>query len=148
MRVWASLIAQLTKTPPAMQEIQFDTWIKKILWRRDRLSTPVSLGFPYGSAGKDSVSNVRDPSLIPELGRSHGEGKGYTLQYFGLENFVDCIIFGVVKSWTEQSNFHFHFHCEDYQHVIQRHKVSKYYFKNVTKKPPVCRVATCLQFVN
>ena len=53
-------MAQLIKTPPAMQEIQFDTWVEKILWRRDRLSSPASLGFPYGSAGKDSVSNVRD----------------------------------------------------------------------------------------
>ena len=140
-------MAQLIKTPPAMQEIQFDTWVEKILWRRDRLSSPASLGFPYGSAGKDSVSNVRDLDQIPGLGRSRGEGKGYTLQYFGLENFVDCIIFGVVKSWTGQSSFHFHFHCEDYQHVIQRHTMSKYYLKNVTRKPSVCRVATYLQFV-
>ena len=115
MGVWASLIAQLTKNPPAMQEIQFNTWVEKILWRRNRLSTPVSLGFLYGSAGKDSVSNVRDLGSIPGLGRSRGERKGYPLQHSGLENFVDYIILGVVKSWTGQSNFHFHFHCEDYQ---------------------------------
>ena len=60
MGIWASPIAQLIKNPPAMQEIQFNTWVEKILWRRNRLSTPVSLGFRYGSAGKDSVSNVRD----------------------------------------------------------------------------------------
>ena len=37
----ASLIAQLVKNPPAMQETQFDSWVGKILWRRDRLPTPV-----------------------------------------------------------------------------------------------------------
>ena len=43
---WASLVAQLVKNPPAMQETLFDSWIRKILWRRDRLPTPVFLGFP------------------------------------------------------------------------------------------------------
>ena len=49
-----------------------------------------TLGFPCGSAGKESVCNVRDLGSIPELGRSPGEGKGYPLQYPGLENFMDC----------------------------------------------------------
>ena len=35
--VWASLVAQLVKNPPAMKE----TWIGKIPWRRERLSIPV-----------------------------------------------------------------------------------------------------------
>ena len=35
---------------------------------------------------------------IPVLGRSPGEGKGYPLQYSGLENFMDCIVHGVTKS--------------------------------------------------
>ena len=42
----ASLIAQLVKNPPAMQETQFDSWVRKIYWRRDRLPTPVVLGLP------------------------------------------------------------------------------------------------------
>ena len=46
-------------------------------------------------------------SLIPGLGRSPGEGKGYTLQYSGLENSVDCIVHGVAKSQTRLSDFHF-----------------------------------------
>ena len=37
-----------------------------------------------------------------------GEGKGYPIQYSGLENFTDCIVHGVTKSWTRLSNFHFH----------------------------------------
>ena len=49
------------------------------------------LGLPCGSAGKESACNVGDLGLIPELGRSPGEGKGYPLQYSGLENFTDCI---------------------------------------------------------
>ena len=55
--------------------------------------------FPYGSAGKESVCNAGDPGSIPALGRSPGEGKGYPLQYSGLENSVDCIVLGVTKSW-------------------------------------------------
>ena len=46
-------------------------------------------GFPGGSTGKESACNVGDMGLIPELGRSHGEGKGYPLQYSGLENSMD-----------------------------------------------------------
>ena len=40
-------------------------------------------------------------------GRSPGEGKGYPLQYSGLENAMDCIVHGVSKSWTQLSDFHF-----------------------------------------
>ena len=43
---------------------------------------------------------------IPGLGRSPGEGKGYPLQYSGLENFMDCIVHGVTKSQTQLSHFH------------------------------------------
>ena len=50
-----------------------------------------------------------DLGLIPGLGRSLGEGKGYSLQYSGLENSTDSIVHGVTKSWTQLSNFHFHF---------------------------------------
>ena len=44
------------------------------------------LGFPCGSAGKESTCNAGDLGLIPGLERSPGEGKGYPLQYSGLEN--------------------------------------------------------------
>ena len=63
-------------------------------------------GFPCGSAGKESVCNAGDLGSIPGLGRSSGEGKGYPLQYSGLENSMDCIVHGVAKSWTWLSNFH------------------------------------------
>jgi len=44
------------------------------------------LGFPGGSASKESACNVGDLGSIPGLGRSPEEGKGYPLQYSGLEN--------------------------------------------------------------
>ena len=47
------------------------------------------LGLPWGSAGKESPHNVGYLGLIPGLGRSLGEGKGYPLQYSGLENSMD-----------------------------------------------------------
>ena len=51
-------------------------------------------GFPCGSDGKESACNVRDLGSIPGLRRSPGEGKGYPLQYSGLDNSMDCIIHG------------------------------------------------------
>ena len=46
-----------------------------------------------------------DLGSIPGLGRSPGEGKGYPLQYSGLENSVDCIVYGIAKGWTQLSDF-------------------------------------------
>ena len=65
-------------------------------------------GFPGGSAGKESTCSSGDLGSLPELGRSPREGKGYPLQYCGLENSMDCIVCGALKSWTRLSNFHFH----------------------------------------
>ena len=66
--------------------------------RRDRLPTPVFSGFLCGSAGKESTCNVGDLGSIPGLGRSPGEGKGYSFQYSGLENSMDCVIHVITKS--------------------------------------------------
>ena len=52
------------------------------------------------SVGKESACNAGDPGSIPGLGRSPGEGKGYLLQYSGLENSMDFIVHGVTKSQT------------------------------------------------
>jgi len=67
-------------------------------------------GLPCGSAGEESICNARDLGLIPGLGRSPGEGKGYPLQYSGLENSMDCVVRGVAKSPTQMSDFHTHTH--------------------------------------
>ena len=76
-----------------------------------RNSLLLRLGFPVGSAGKESACNVGDLGSVPGLGRSPGEGKGYPLQYSGLENSMDrgawkATVHGVAKSQTRLSNFH------------------------------------------
>ena len=56
--------------------------------------------FPGGSDDKESACNVGYLGLIPGLGRSPGEGNGYSLQYSDLENSMDCIVNRVTKSRT------------------------------------------------
>ena len=80
-------------------------WVGKISWRRNRLPTPVFLGFPCGSAGKESACNVGDLGSIHRLRRSAGEGKGYPLHYSDLQNSMDCTVHRVTKSQTQLSNF-------------------------------------------
>ena len=62
------------------------------------------MGFPGGSDGKESTCNVGYLGSIPGLGRCPGEGKSYPLQYWGLENSMDCILHGVTKSRTQLSD--------------------------------------------
>ena len=71
---------QLIKNPPAMQETPFQFLGQEDPLEKDRLPTPVFLGFPDGSVSKESACNVGGPGLIPGLGRSPGEGHGNTLQ--------------------------------------------------------------------
>ena len=49
------------------------------------------LGFPCGSAGKESACNAGDLDSMPGLGRSPGEGKGYPPQYSDLENSENTV---------------------------------------------------------
>ena len=67
------------------------------------------LGFPCSSAGKESACNAEDLGSVPGLGRSPREGKEYPLQYSGLENPMDCIVFGGHKEsdMTEQLSLSF-----------------------------------------
>ena len=76
---------QWVRSPPANAQ---EMWVQSLGWedaleRREWLPTPVFLGSPCGSAGKASACN--DLGLIPGLGRSPGEGKGYPFQYSGLD---------------------------------------------------------------
>ena len=73
------------------------------------LPTPVFSGFPCDSAGEESICNVGVLGLIPGLGRSHGERKGYPIPYSGLENSMDYIVHGVTNSPTRLRDFLVHF---------------------------------------
>ena len=64
------------------------------------------MDFPCGSAGKESVCHTGDLGSTPGLGRSPGEGNGYPLEYSGPENYMDCIVYGVSKSWSRLRQFH------------------------------------------
>ena len=95
---WASLVAQLVKNPPAMQE----TWVwslgREDLLEKEKVAAAKSLQLcPI-------LCNPIDPSPpgSPSLGFS-------PLRYSGLENSMGCIDHGVTKSRTCLSNFHFHF---------------------------------------
>ena len=50
--------------------------------------------------------NVGDLDSVPGLGRYPGEGKGFPLQYSGLENSMDCIVLGVPNCQTGLNDFH------------------------------------------
>ena len=63
--------------------------------------------FSGGSDCKASDYDAGDLGSIPGSGRSSGEGNGYPLQYSGLENSIDCIVYGVAKSRTRLSDFYF-----------------------------------------
>ena len=69
------------------------------------IPTPIFLGFPGGSAGKESTCHAGDLGSTLGLGRSPGEGKGSPLQYSGLENPRDggawwAAVYGVTQSRT------------------------------------------------
>ena len=81
---------------------------------KDRLPTPVFLGFSCGLAGKESTCNAGYLDLIPGFGRSPGEGKGYPLKYSDLENSTDCIVHGVTESdMTERLSLSFISWCSN-----------------------------------
>ena len=65
------------------------------------------MGFPGGSAGKESIYNVGDLGSIPGFESCPGEGNDYPLQYSGLENSMDCIVYGVSKSRKRLSDLLF-----------------------------------------
>ena len=73
---------------------------------------PLKQCFLDGSDSKESACNSGDPGSIPGLGKFHGEGSGNSLQYSCLENSMDrgawrATVHGVIKNWTQLSNFHF-----------------------------------------
>ena len=112
-------------------------YFKHCLWKKKLVTgTSVklkllmsSVGFPGGSAGKESTWNTEDLGSISGLGASPAEGN--LLQYSGLENSVDCIVSGVAKTqcllqktslteWKEKSEKIF------VKHISNKELASKY----------------------
>ena len=87
-------MAQLVKNLPAMHETLFNSWIGKICWRRDRLPTPVCLGFSGGSAGKESTCNSGGSGFDPWVGKKE-EVQGNLLHYSCLENPTERGAYGL-----------------------------------------------------
>ena len=88
-----------------------DSWVGKSLWRRDRLPTPVFLGFPCGSAGKESACNAGDlglRSLVWENPLQKGNAMHSSILAWRIPWTVYST--GVAKSRTGLSDFQFHFH--------------------------------------
>ena len=52
-------------------------------------SSKFERGFPGGSVVENPLANAGDVGLVPESGRSPGEGNSNSLQYFCLENPMD-----------------------------------------------------------
>ena len=103
--LWASLVALLVKNPPAMQETPVWFLGQKFPWTRDRLFTPVFLGFPGGWDCKESTCIAGDLGSILGLGRSRGGGNCNPLQYSCLEIPMDRgawwgTVHGVAESRT------------------------------------------------
>ena len=102
------------------RRLLFNSWIGKIHWRRDRLPTPVFLGFPCGSAGKESACNVGDLGSIPGLGSSAGKESACVmgdlslipgLGRFPRENTLEKVksTHSSILAWRVRQDFHFHF---------------------------------------
>ena len=88
-------------------------WLDRFAFYRWFMYNPMTISllcltyFPDNSSvDKESSCNAGDPGSILGSGRSPGEGKGYPLQYPGLENSMDYTLHGVTKSWTQLSNVH------------------------------------------
>ena len=105
----ASLIAQLVKNLPAMQDTLVQFLSQEDPLEEGQATHSSIVGLHGGSAGKESACNAGDLGLIPGLGKSPGEGKGYPLHYSGLKNSMDSIVHGLTKSRTQMSNLHFSF---------------------------------------
>ena len=105
---WQAAVYRVTKSWAKLKRLSMHT--KNIFTKSCFHRLPLWLNW--------SACNAGDLSWIPGLGRSPGEGKGYPLQYFGLENSMDYIVHGVTKSRTRLSNFYFHFLSNHFQFIF------------------------------
>ena len=103
--LWASLVAQLVKNLPAMQEAPVRFLGQEDVLEKGEAARSNILGFPGGSEGKESTCNPGALGSIPGLGRSPGGGHGYPLQYSCREKPMDrgawwATVHGAAKSQT------------------------------------------------
>ena len=97
-----------------------NSWVGKIPLRRDRPPTPVILGFPRDSEGKEPTCNAGDLGSIPGLGIS------YKVQYSCQENSMErgawqATVHGITRSWTWLRHFFKAQHSENEDHGIRFH---------------------------
>ena len=71
------------------------TFVGKIISLLYNMLSGLGMGFPCGSAVKESTCNEGDLGSISGLGTSPGEGKDYPIQYPGLENSLDTVVYGI-----------------------------------------------------
>ena len=115
------------------------TFVSKVMSLLFNMLFKFVMGFPDSSVGKESTCNAGDPGSFPGLGRSPREGKGYPLQYSGLENSMDCIGHGVAKSQTQLSDFHFPFPWKkSYDKPRQHIKKQRHYFADNSPSSQSC----------
>ena len=94
----ASLMTQLLKNYLECGRCRLDPWVGEIPWRRKWLPTPVFLGFPYGSAGKESTCNEGRP-VVQSLGWKDPLKKGKaTLSSILAWRIPWTVVHGVAKS--------------------------------------------------
>ena len=103
-----SLIAQLVKNLPVMQETLVWFLGRKICWRRDRLPTPGFLGFPMAQLVKNPpavwetwIWSLGWEDLLDKGKATHSSILAWRIPW--------TMLHGVTKSWRQLSNFHFHF---------------------------------------
>ena len=72
-------MAQLVKNPPAVRETPVRSLGQEDPLKKTRIPTPMFLGFPSGSAGKEPACSAGDLASIPVLGRPPGEGNGSSI---------------------------------------------------------------------
>ena len=132
-------------------KFSWEIWISRKNLRFN-LKDASAVGLPLWPSCKEFTCNVGDLGATSGLGRSPGEGKGYPLQYSGLENSMDCIVHGFAKSQTQLSIFHFlHFSAVSRNTHTQKKTIQDwgqarlYYFFKVMLKITL-HISLCCQF--
>ena len=123
----------LSLTSFTERKLMYGRWMltnKNWLWQWIEWKQKKNLGFPCGSAGKESAHDSGDLGSIPGLGRSPGEGKGYPLQYSGLEKSMDCIAWTLKSMWSQRV----------------RHNWANFTFTSLSKEKIYCWIYTPMQW--